>query len=262
VRDRLADKGAVLGFIDRSHPALSLFGGAQSGDLSAARFYRYRAFQVDSGVLARFDDGAVAVAEQRTGTGRTIVIASAFDGLWNDMPRQPVFLPFLHQLAQYASGYRAGRSVYEVGDPVDLRGVGPAVADSTGARGIAYVAVSPQGNRLRIGGTQGEAALVPSEAGIYEVRPAGSPGARPRLVAVNIPGRELDLARFDPTRLTHAVSTAVEASAGDSSPAGVDLAQTERKQSIWWYLLLIAGTLLVVESVLAHRLSRGRVTVT
>ena len=262
VRDRLAEKGAVLGYIDRSHPALSLFGGAQTGDLSAARFYRYRTFQVDSGVLARFDDGGVAVAEQRTGTGRTIVISSAFDGLWNDLPRQPVFLPFIHQLAQYASGYRAGRSVYEVGDPVDLQGVGPAVADSLGARGIAYVAVSPQGNRLRIGGTQGEPALVPIEAGIYEVRPAGSPGARPRLVAVNIPGRELDLARFDPTRLTHAVSTTVESSEGGSSPAEVDLAQRERKQSVWWYLLVIAATLLVVESVLAHRLSRGRVTVT
>jgi hypothetical protein len=143
-----------------------------------------------------------------------------------------------------------------------LQGVGPAAADSLGARGIAYVAVSPQGNRLRIGGTQGEPALVPAEAGIYEVRPAGTPGARPRLVAVNIPGRELDLARFDPTRLTHAVSTTVEASDGGSSPAEVDLAQRERKQSIWWYLLVIAATLLVVESVLAHRLSRGRVTVT
>jgi hypothetical protein len=77
---------------------------------------------------------------------------------------------------------------------------------------------------------------------------------------VNIPGRELDLARFDPTRLTHAVSTTVEASAGNSSPAEVDLAQRERKQSVWWYLLLIAATLLVAESVLAHRLSRNRVT--
>jgi hypothetical protein len=260
VKDRVADKGAVLGFIDRSHPALSLFGNAQSGDLSAARFYRYRAFQADSGVLARFDDGSVAVVEQRTGTGRTIVIASSFDGLWNDLPRQPVFLPFVHQLAQYASGYRAGRSVYEVGDPVDLQGVGPAVADSGGARGVAYVAVSPLGSRLRIGGTLGEPALIPTEAGIYEVRPAGSPGARPRLVAVNIPGRELDLARFDPIRLTHSVASAAEASSGDSSPREVDLAQRERKQSIWWYLLLIAATLLVVESVLAYRLSRNRVT--
>jgi hypothetical protein len=258
VRDRLADKGAVLGFIDRSHPALSLFGNAQSGDLSAARFYRYRSIQSDSGVLARFDDGSVAVAEQRTGSGRTLLIASSFDGLWNDLPRQPVFLPFVHQLAQYASGYRAGRSVYEVGDAVDLQGVGQSASDSS--RGVAYVAVSPLGTRLRIGGTQGEPALIPIEAGIYEIRPAGAPGARPRLVAVNIPGRELDLARFDPTRLTNSVSAPVESTAGAGAPAEADLAEREQKQSIWWYLLLIAATLLVLESVLAHRLSRGRVT--
>ena len=95
---------------------------------------------------------------------------------------------------------------------------------------------------------------------MYEVRPAGSPGARPRLVAVNIPGRELDLARFDPTRLTHSVSPVDGSATDSSSQAGVDLAQQERKQSIWWYLLLIAATLLVVESVLAYRLSRSRVT--
>jgi hypothetical protein len=260
VRDRIADQGAVLGFIDRSHPALALFGGTQSGDLSAARFYRYRVLQADSGVLARFDDGSAAVVEKRSGTGRTVVIASSLDGLWNDMPRQPVFLPFVHQLAQYASGYRAGRSVYEVGDAVDLQGVGPATADSAGVRGVAYVAVSPQGNRLRIGGTQGEAALIPAEAGVYEVRPAGAPGSRPRLVAVNIPGRELDLARFDPTRLTHSVAP-VDGQVADPETAAVaDLVEQERKQSVWWYLLLIAATLLVVESVLAYRLSRSRVT--
>ena len=259
VRDRVSGKGAVLGYIDRSHPALSVFSNAQSGDLSAARFYRYRSIESDSGVLARFDDGSVAVVEQRTGTGRTILIASSFDGLWNDLPRQPVFLPFVHQLAQYTSGYRAGRSVYEVGDAVDLQGVGPAMNDSIRGRGVAYVAVSPLGHRLRIGGTQGDPALIPTEAGIYEVRPAGEPGSRPRLVAVNIPGRELDLARFDPTRLTHSVSAPAESTPA-GSPAGSDLAERERKQSIWWYLLLIAATLLVVESVLAHRLSRGRVT--
>jgi hypothetical protein len=104
--------------------------------------------------------------------------------------------------------------------------------------------------------------LIPTEAGIYEVRPAGAPGSRPRLVAVNIPGRELDLARFDQTRLTNSISApAGTTTAGAATPAEADLAERERKQSVWWYLLLIAATLLVVESVLAHRLSRGRVTV-
>jgi hypothetical protein len=82
-------------------------------------------------------------------------------------------------------------------------------------------------------------------------------------VAVNIPGRELDLARFDPTRLTHSVSA--EAGQGQGTEAQNEgtggLVERERKQSVWWYLLLIAATLLVVESVLAYRLSGRRVNV-
>lgn len=259
-RDRVADKGGVLGFLDRSHPALALFGSAQSGDLSAARFYRYRPIQTDSGVLARFDDGSPALAEHRVGSGRVIVFASSFDGIWNDLPRQPVFLPFVHQVAQYASGYRAGRSVYEVGDAVDLKGAGAAAGDSVGARGAQYVAVSPSGDRLRIGGPQGEAALLPSEAGVYEVRPAGSPGSRPRLVAVNIPARELDLGRFDPIRLTNVVSDETLAGEAPGATPVADRAAREREQSIWWYLLLVAAGLLVAESVLAYRLTRARAT--
>lgn len=254
-RDRLSDKGAVLGYVDRSHPAMALFGAAGSGDLSSARFYRYRPVETDSGVIARFDDGAVALAEHRVGTGRVMVLGSPFDGVWNDLPRQVVFLPFVHQLAQYASGYRAGRTVYEVGDAVDLQLGGP---DSS--RGLQYVALSPSGNRLRIGGTQGEPALVPAEAGVYEVRPAGSPGERPRLVAVNVPGRELELARFDPTRLTNATAGTEPAGAGDGAGAAgpPDREAREREQSLWWYLLLVVAGLLVAESVEAHRLTRAR----
>jgi len=255
-RDRMDDKGAVLGFVDRSHPALSLFGASGSGDLSSARFFRYRPIATDSGVLARFDDGSVALAEYQVGSGRTIVMASALDGVWNDLPRQLVFLPFVHQLAQYASGYRAGRSVYEVGDAVDLQ---LAAADTTA--GLQYVAVSPSGTRLRIGGSLGDPALIPSEAGVYEVRPAGSPGERPRLVAVNIPGRELETARFDPTRLTNAAEAPAGAAAPGEGAEPPDAATREREQSIWWYLLLIVVSLLVAEAVLAHRLTRARVTV-
>ena len=256
-RDRIGGQGAVLGSIDRSHPALALFGATGSGDLSAARFYRYRPIESDSGVIARLDDGSVALAEHRAGSGRTIVIGSAFDGIWNDLPRQLVFLPFVHQLAQYASGYRAGRNVHEVGDAVDLQ----LSATSDTSAGLQYVALAPSGSRLRIGGTLGEAALIPAEAGVYEVRRAGAPGERPRLVAVNVPGRELELARFDPSRLTNAtVGSEATGMAAGAAPEP-DRAAREREQSVWWYLLLVAATLLVAESVLAHRLTRGRVTV-
>jgi hypothetical protein len=263
--DRISGQGAVLGFVDRSHPALALFGSARSGDLSAARFFRYRPIPTDSGVLARFDDGSVALAEHRVGRGRVLVWASSFDGYWNDLPRQPVFLPFVHQLARYAAAYRATRSVYEVGEAVDLASVvrdepsaGREAADTTAVAREAHVAVSPGGSRLRIGGEGGLGALVPREAGVYEVRRAGRPGERPRLVAVNVPARELEFARFDPTRLTNLVVPEPGAAGPADAAEPPDVAEQEREQSLWWYLLLIVTTLLVAESILADRLSISR----
>jgi hypothetical protein len=214
--------------------------------------------------LARFDDGAVALAEHRVGRGRVLVWASSMDGIWNDLPKQAVFLPFVHQLTQYAGAYRARRSVYEVGDAVDLmaataarRSVTDSAAPTAGTE--AYVAVAPSGTRIRVGGGEGTvSALLPRESGMYEVRRAGAPGELPRLVAVNPPGRELDFARFDPTRLTNATAPVTETVAAATTSVSPDVIAREREQSIWWYLLLIVTCLLVGESLLADRMARRR----
>ena len=44
-------------------------------------------------VLARFDDGAAAMVERATGSGRTIAFASTLDNSWNDFPISPCSLP-------------------------------------------------------------------------------------------------------------------------------------------------------------------------
>jgi hypothetical protein len=135
------------------------------------------------------------------------------------------------------------------------------VTDSTPptASTEAYVAVAPSGARIRVGGGEGStAALLPREAGMYEIRRAGAPGELPRLVAVNPPGRELDFARFDPTRLTNATAPVTETVATEANSASPDVVAREREQSIWWYLLLIVTCLLVGESLLADRMSRRR----
>ncbi|MDQ3880895.1 MAG: BatA domain-containing protein, partial [Chloroflexota bacterium] len=93
--DRVADRGGTLGFLDRSHPVFELFRAPRSGDWASARFFRYRVLSVqgNSGVLARFDDGAVALAEKRVGKGKVLVWTSTLDNFWNDLALQPVFLP-------------------------------------------------------------------------------------------------------------------------------------------------------------------------
>jgi hypothetical protein len=254
--DRLGERGAVLGYVDRAHPALSIFGGARSGDVSAARFFRYRPLEVEAGVLARFDDGAVALAEHRLGRGRVLTWASGLDGLWNDLPRQAVFLPFLHQVAQYAASYRAQPASHAVGESVDLNDGAAGAGDSTTRR---WTAEGPDGRRISVGGEGAPRALELRQAGWYLVRRSGAPNERPRMVAANPAPAELDFATFDPARLTNAL-----APEGPVTPTstGADpqqrLVEREREQSMWWYLLVVAALVLLAEGVLASRVSQRR----
>lgn len=252
--DRLGERGAVLGSVDRGHPALAVFSGARSGDLSSARFFRYRPLGATEGVLARFDDGSAALAEQRVGSGRVLTFASSLDGYWNDLARQPVFLPFVHQLVRYAAAWRdepRARAVGESLRPGDLEG--EAAADASGRWSV----LAPSGRRLSVGGAGAPVALELDEAGTWEVRPSGSPGAMPRLVAVNIAPAELDFASFDALRLSNALVRAPSGATAETDPAQL-LRQREERQSIWWYILVVTAAILAIEGILARRASANR----
>ena len=72
--DRPDGRGGALGFLDYSHPVFEVFKAPHGGGFSSARVLRYRALTATptSRVLARFDDGAAAATEQKTGLGRVI----------------------------------------------------------------------------------------------------------------------------------------------------------------------------------------------
>ena len=257
--DRLGERGAVLGFVDRRHQALAVFSGSRSGDLSAARFFRYRPIDTTDGVLARFDDGGAALTEHQLGDGRVLTWASTFDGYWNDLPRQAVFLPFLHQLTRHAAAYREQRRAYAVGEAVQPSDLAQRDGPRTGALPARWTALSPSGKRIAVGGEDGAATLELREVGIYQVRPSGIPNAEPMLVAANVAPDELDFATFDVARLTNALqppgSVATPAAAVDPQ---VTLAEREQKQSMWWYVLAVAAVILFTEGLLALRTGAQR----
>ena len=247
--DRAGAHGAVLGYVDRRHPALALFAGPRAGDLAAARFYKYRAIDTTSGILARFDDGTAALTEHAVGRGRVLTFASTFDGLWNDLPRQPVFLPFVHQLARHASSWRPTRRAFDIGASVIPGDIAEAAA--TGV--TRWIATAPSGARTSVGGSGAPVALELSEAGIHELRPGGTPGARPVLVAANFAPAELDFATFDAARLTNALLPAPTAAPVEGAAEAESMSDREARQSTWWYLLLAVALLLAAESVFAWR---------
>jgi len=251
--DRMETRGGTLGFVDLSHPVFEVFKTPRSGDLSAARVFRYRVLTASAGVLARFDDGGVAVAERRVGQGRVLAWSSTLDAYWNDLVLKPVFVPFLHQAVKYLAGYverqpwlTAGEAAG--GDVMTARGTGRGVQPS-GER----VALLPSGARQPAPGGERRQAFLLNERGFYEFRSAADASGAPAVVAVNVDPAESNLSALDPAEFSAAVSETARAS---SQAAPLLPEDRERRQSIWWYVLALAVLALAAESLLASRLSR------
>lgn len=248
--DRAGSSGAVLGSFDQRHPALTLLVGQRAGDLAAARFYKFRAIDTTAGVLARFDDGTAALTEHLVGRGRVITFGSSLDGLWNDLPRQPAFLPLVQQLSRYAASWRDATPALVIG--ASVRPSDMATAADAGVE--RWISNAPSGVRTSVGGDGAPSALELLEAGVHEIRPGGVPGARPLLVAANIAPAELDFASFDAVRLTSALTATAGSSVSRTGDTETEtLADREARQSNWWYLLLAAVLLLIAESLVARR---------
>jgi len=263
VVDRPTTSGGRLGQLDVSHPVFEPFSAPRSGDFSSARFFRYRKVEtVDTAgmrpaVLARFDDGTPALLERRVGRGSVLVWTSSLDNFWSDLPLQPVYLPFVHQLAKRGAGYAEAEPWFSVGQAVDLadRRVGGSIDAASDREQL--VAQTPGGGHVVIpAGTS--RALQLREQGFYEVRRPGDRPGTARVVAANLDLAESDLTALDPQEFAAVVRPAAAGSAGGGPGETVSAEDRERRQAIWWYLLVGASLLLTAETLLSNRLSLAR----
>ena len=92
---------------------------------------------------------------------------------------------------------------------------------------------------------------------MYEVRSAANTTGRPDRIAVNLDPAESDLTPLDPQELIAAVVGHAAPVVRSADPQ-VELLpeEAERRQNIWWYLLLAGILLLSAETIVANRLSR------
>jgi hypothetical protein len=254
--DRSADRGGTLGYIDRSHPIFEVFSAPRSGDFTTPRFFRYRNVTPAPGdeQLARFDDGHIALLERKVGRGRVLVWASSFDGIWNDLPLQPVFLPVAHQMAKYAAAYADERPWSVVGQVANLPSIFRDSTPGDAASRADYVAVAPSGQRTRLDGTARRSVEL-TEQGFYQLERAGTRG-EPRVVAVNVDLAESDLTAVEPQLLTGAMLARAGTDAASSAREASTPAELERRQGFWWYLLAAVLLVLVGETFLSNQLSR------
>jgi hypothetical protein len=250
VVDRTNGHAGTLGYRDTAHAVFDVFKAPRSGDFTAPRFYRYRQLTpaADARILARFDDGAVASAERRIGTGRVIVWTTTLDDSWNDLAKRPVYLPLVQQIAKYLARYEQPTAWSTVGQVVDLSAALKSKADR--------VVITPGGDRVNI--RSSEPGIVElNEQGVYEVRSSTNTTGRPDRIAVNLEPSESDLSPLDPAELVAAVTGhATQAVDPAAAAAQVSPEEAEKAQSLWWYLLFAGLLLLAAESAVANHLSR------
>lgn len=246
IADRRAGGGAMLGDVREEHPLFTPF-RASAAALVAPRFYRYPRLEpaVGADVLARFDDGAPALIERRTGEGRVILLAMSLDARESDFPLQPAFLPLTRRLVLYGAGHESTPLWRTTGDswvPREVRRE-PVVA-------------APDGAIIRPQGAVNGAALILQQVGVYaayERRVSGTPRAR---VAVNAPAAESELVSADARELLLGVGESA-----DPTLRGLTAATTtevESRQRAWRWLVLLAALLLLAETVIASQGWRGR----
>ena len=257
--DRPADRdgrGGALGFVDYSHPVFEVYSTPRSGDLTAPRFYRYRPLDTrpETAVLARFDNGAAAMVEHPVGAGRVLVWTSTIDSFWNDFALKSIYLPFVHKVVEYLAAYTSPTPYLTVGQVLDLAQYhGAADLDVIGGN---LVVRDPSEDRVRVG-SDGRAGFIElAEQGFYEIRDTDAVDGAPVVVAVNVDLSESNLERVDPQEL---VAAATGRAAGDRSVTTqreLRPEDLERRQTLWWYLLIGALGFLASETVVSNRLSR------
>ena len=261
--DRSADAGGTLSSIDYANPTFELFSSPHSGDFTTARFYRYRALTPAPGasVSARFDDGSPALVEKPVGPGRVVVWASSLDSYWTNLPLQPVFLPFVHQLGKHAGRYVDPRPSFATGEVLDLSRHGELTEPFLGGRAAdtltELVLESPSGVKDRVTASGPNHLVMLKERGFYELRGRDTPVGSGRPIAVNIDPAESDLSHLDPQDMVAALTAAsAKQNAGSDFNAATPQDQ-ERRQRLWWYLLLVAVLVLAGETAVSNRLSRA-----
>lgn len=266
VVDRIAGGAGTLGYIGYSHPIFEVFKQPHSGDFTAVRFHRYRALQPapTDRVLARFDDGGAAMVERRVGTGRVIAFSSSLDQSWTNLPIKSVFVPLMQLTSRYLAHYDEPETAYTVGRMLDISAPvsqivreGAAGETKGPTRKASGVVMSPSGQQKTIG-EGGTPSIELDEQGFYSVRLQGMGERRPYVVAVNLDPAESDLTPMEAHEFVSSATGRAGVTASGQSLEHPDLTpeDMEKRQSIWWFLLVGSVLALLAEAVLSNRLSK------
>jgi hypothetical protein len=252
--NRRTGEAARVGVLDFGHPVFEPFRAPRSGNFSTSRVYEYRSTTPSKAaqVLARFDGGIPAMLERRVGNGRVLLWTTALDRPSSDLPINPVFPVFVHQVVRYLAAYKEPQPWLTVGQVLD-----PMAAAAQKGSPATRVVLTPSGKRVPLL-DEGAEVLELSEQGFYEIRGIGN-ATDVAVIASNVDPVEGDLTPLpDPKEIALAAVVAPSA-AGSAGGSGFPLTPEaqENNQRLWWNLLFAGIVLLAVDTVLSNRLAKS-----
>lgn len=258
------DRDQRIGLLQKRHPIFNHFEDVHFSyfmDTVYTDFYLAEPL-ADSQVLATLQDGSPLLLERESGKGRVLLFTSSLDRSWNPLPLKSVFLPFCQEMVKYAARFQPSPQAYRVGDRVAFQSLNPQWAKalatlSTSGRSFAHSwsVVAPSGREISlddpVGGNRSSLQL--TEPGFYRFRVQETE----HLLAANLDPRESDLRASDPEGIPAQLSRlSRQAGAAPRQPTSLDRRHAlENRQHLWWYLVLTACLVLLVESLLANRYS-------
>ncbi len=236
------ERALTVGQIDSSYPS---FGGGQNWDgVQFVQMAKLTLPQDAAGtrVAARLSDGSPLLVDRRNGEGHVIVFASALDKIANNLPIQPVFLPFIEQTTHEMGGMGSARTNYRVGSYADLRTVKE--------KNVSVEIIGPNNERAMSLSESAKATTFqfPTQ-GFYDIRRANG---REEMAAVNPDRRESDFRLLTPDTLNLWKNTGA-GDAAQASVAGKAGANTEETSEIWWWVLALLAILAIAETVVGNR---------
>lgn len=233
----------TVSWVDFEHPIFVPFQGARTNDFSSIRFFNHQTLTLAEPAkpLARFDDGATAIAEAAVGAGKIIVWPFALRLDWTTLPRSARFVPLLFETLLYLSDHREERVALAVGEALHASDL----AFNEAGEAEAWV---PGEDAPRSVSESTVATLRLEAPGLLRLRPAGATewvASRP----VNVDAREGDVERLpvDEFRARLAAAQALPESTAGSGIVGTDVdAQGYTIDREYGRMALIAVCLLVL----------------
>jgi hypothetical protein len=204
-------------------------------------------------VLSLAGSGAPILLEHSLGRGHVFMFTTSAETSWNNMAKTPVFPMLMQQIVTYLAG-REFEQPRVVGDSLSLSYVEqPDASDAVfGTPSEETITVPVREHRNQF------VAMLENtrEAGFYEARVSVQAPGMP--VAVNVDPRESDVTSLTASELNENLEGTNVTVATSEAELAAAIETTRTGRSSWRQFMIAGLVILLVESLLADRLRKGK----